>query len=97
MIGSPLKKARASLPGVDEDSLRAKFGLGVSGVRGDVLGAIEQDKVAGSSNVGPVAQDSPGFRNPFGSLSQENTMFGSQIGTQGADKAVKMEEMEEEL
>ena len=37
MVGSPLKKARASLPGVDEEYLRAKFGLGVSGARGDVL------------------------------------------------------------
>ena len=98
MVGSPLKKARASLPGVDEESLRAKFGLGLSGVRGDVLGAIEQDKAAGSSNVGPATQDTSGSGNRFGSLSQEKTFFGGQLGeTPESDKAVKTEEMEEEL
>ena len=97
MVGSPLKKARASLAGVDEESLRAKFGLRVSGARGDVLGAIERDKATGGSNVGPVAQDAPGSGNRFGSLSQDQIIFGGQLGAQAADKAVKTEEMEEEL
>ena len=90
MVGSPLKKARASLPGVDEESLRAKFGLGMSA---DVLGAIEQDGSAGATNVGPVAQDRPGF----GSSVPRSSMFGAQLGPQDSDKAVKTEEMEEEL
>ena len=90
MVGSPLKKARASLPGVDEESLRAKFGLGMSG---DVLGAIEQDNSVGTTNVGPVAHDRPGF----GSSTLGSSIFGSQLGIQGSDKAVKSEEMEEEL
>lgn len=34
MVGSPLKKARASLPDVDEESLRTKFGRGGSGHEG---------------------------------------------------------------
>ena len=90
MVGSPLKKARASLPGVDEESLRAKFGLGMSG---DVLGAIEQDNSIGATNVGPVAQDRPGF----GSSALGPSIFGAQLGMQDPDKAVKSEEMEEEL
>ena len=90
MVGSPLKKARASLPGVDEESLRAKFGLGMSA---DVLGAIEQDNSAGATNVGPVAQDRPGF----GSSAPGSSIFGAQLGMQDPDKAVKTEDMEEEL
>ena len=44
MIGSPLKKQRASLSGLEEDSLRSQFGLGLAGVHGNVLERIEQDK-----------------------------------------------------
>ena len=97
MVGSPLKKARASLPDVDEESLRTKFGRGGSGARGDVLGAIEQDKAADGSNVGPVVRDALGSGNRFGSLSQDKTIFGGQLGAQAPDKAIKTEEMEEEL
>ena len=85
-----MKKARASLPGVDEESLRAKFGLGMSG---DVLGAIDQRKSSGGSNVGPVTQDKTGFV-PMGRAS---SIFGGQLGRQDPEKAVKNEEMEEEL
>ena len=47
--------------------------------------------------MGPVAQDAPGLGNRFGSLSQDKIIFGGQLGAQAADKAVKTEEMEEEL
>lgn len=93
MIGSPLKKQRASLSGIDEESLRAKFGLGV---QGDVLGRIEQDRAVGPSNVGPVAQDPIGLGDSLGSIAQEKVVFGGQLGEQ-QQQAVKTEEMEEEL
>lgn len=93
MIGSPLKRQRASVSGLDEEGMRLKFGLGLLGANGDVLGAIEQDK----NNVGSVAQDKPGFGDILGLSTQEKVIFGGQLGLQGADEAVKTEEMEEEL
>ena len=64
-MGSPLKKQRASLQGAKDD-ISHRLGLGLSGVRADVLGAIEQTDGGGSvdHDVGPVAQD----RMSFGSL-----------------------------
>ena len=46
IIGSPLKKARASLSGGDDlgSGQRAGLGLGVSGMAGDIMGRIEQDQ-----------------------------------------------------
>ncbi len=93
MIGSPLKRQRASVSGLDEEALRSKFGLGLLGASGDVLGAIEQDK----NNVGPVAQDKPGFGDILGLSTQEKVIFGGQVGSQASDEALKTEEMEEEL
>lgn len=93
MIGSPLKRQRASVSGLDEDAMRSKFGLGLLGASGDVLGAIEQDK----NNVGPVAQDKPGFGDILGLSTEEKVIFGSQVGSKAGDEAVKTEEMEEEL
>lgn len=94
MIGSPLKRQRGSVSGLDEEAMRSKFGLGLLGASGDVLGAIELDK----NNVGPVAQDRPGFGDILGLSTQEKVIFGSQLGSQGGDdEAVKTEEMEEEL
>lgn len=94
MIGSPLKRQRGSVSGLDEEAMRSKFGLGLLGASGDVLGAIELDK----NNVGPVAQDRPGFGDILGLSTQEKVIFGSQLGSQGRDdEAVKTEEMEEEL
>lgn len=95
MVGSPLKKQRASLSGIDEESLRAKFGLGV---QGDVLGRIEQDRAAGASNVGPVAHDNIAFGDSRGSIAQEEVVFGGQPDAQQQqENSVKAEEMEEEL
>lgn len=37
VIGSPLKKQRASLSGLDDETMRQRLGLGLSGV-------LEQDK-----------------------------------------------------
>lgn len=84
-VGSPLKKQRASLSGVDEEDMRKRFGLGLVGVQADVLGAIKQEKVTNRNSDGPVAQD--------------NFTFGGQLGTAAPEeeKAVKTEEMEEEL
>ena len=46
IIGSPLKKARASLSGGDEGGSgpREGLGLGLSGMAGDIMGRIEQDQ-----------------------------------------------------
>ena len=44
IIGSPLKKQRASLSGVDDEAMRKRLGLGLSGVMGDVMARIDQDK-----------------------------------------------------
>lgn len=93
MIGSPLKRQRASVSGLDEEAMRSKFGLGLLGAGGDVLGAIEQDK----NNVGPVARDQPGFGDILGLSTQEKVIFGGQLESQAPDNAVKTEEMEEEL
>ena len=93
MIGSPLKRQRASVSGLDEEALRSKFGLGLLGASGDVLGAIEQDK----NNAGPVAQDKPGFGDILGLSTEEKVIFGGQVGSQASNEALKTEEMEEEL
>lgn len=93
MIGSPLKRQRASVSGLDEEAMKSKFGLGLLGASGDVLGAIEQDK----NSVGSVAQDKPGFGDILGLSTQEKVIFGGQVGSQMPDEAVKTEEMEEEL
>ena len=93
MIGSPLKRQRASVSGLDEDAMRSKFGLGLLGASGDVLGAIEQDK----NDVGPVGQDKPGFGDVLGLSTQEKVIFGGQLGTPSQGEAVKAEDMEEEL
>ncbi|KAL8732891.1 MAG: hypothetical protein Q9166_002492 [cf. Caloplaca sp. 2 TL-2023] len=45
IIGSPLKRARASVSGLDEEAMRQRLGLGLSGVlAGDVTARIEQAK-----------------------------------------------------
>ena len=93
MIGSPLKKQRASVSGLEEEGMGSKLGLGLLGVNRDVLGAIEHD----NNNVGPVARDKPGFGDVLGLSTQEKVIFVGQLGSQAADEAVKTEEMEEEL
>lgn len=93
MIGSPLKKQRANVSGLDEESLRLKFGLGLLGANGDVLGAIEQDK----NNVGSVERDKAGFGDILGLSTQEKMIFGGHLESQANDERVKTEEMEEEL
>lgn len=93
MIGSPLKRQRASVSGLDEESMKSKFGLGLLGVSGDVLGAIEQDK----TSAGPVGHDKPGFGDILGLSSQEKVIFGGQAEGRAPDETPKIEEMEEEL
>lgn len=44
VVGSPLKRARASVSGIDDDTLRQKIGLGESGLSADIMGRIEQDR-----------------------------------------------------
>ncbi|KAL9592823.1 MAG: hypothetical protein Q9179_006332 [Wetmoreana sp. 5 TL-2023] len=44
-VGSPLKRARASVSGLDEETLRQRLGLGLSGVlAGDAAAPVEQAK-----------------------------------------------------
>ena len=92
MIGSPLKRQRASVSGLNEESMRSKSGLGLIGVNGDVLGAIEQDK----ASTGPVGQDKPGFGDILGLSTQEKVIFGGRVEGQGSEEASKTEEMMEE-
>lgn len=93
MIGSPLKRQRASVSGANEESMRSKSGLGLLGVNGDVLGAIEQDR----ASSGPGEQDKPGFGDILGLSTQEKVIFGGQVEGQGSSEVSKTEAMEEEL
>lgn len=45
VIGSPMKKQRASLSGLDDEGMRQRLGLGLSGVTPDTLPPIEQGKL----------------------------------------------------
>ena len=45
VVGSPMKKQRASLPGIDDEVMRQRLGLGLSGVTADALPSIKQEKV----------------------------------------------------
>ena len=40
-----MKKQRASVSGVDDEAMRQRLGLGLSGVTADALPSIEQGKV----------------------------------------------------
>lgn len=93
MIGSPLKRQRASVSGLDEEAMKSKFGLGLLGVSGDVLGAIEQDK----TSAGPVTNDKPGFGDILGLSSQEKVIFWGKPEARAPDETTKIKEMEEEL
>ena len=45
MVGSPLKRARASLPGIDDEMVKERFGLGglgLSGLSKDILAESEK-------------------------------------------------------
>ena len=99
-IGSPLKKARASLSGNDDEEMRRRFGLGLSGVKGDVLGAIEQATGSeGGNNVGPVARDSSAFGGLLPAppaFVQHSTPAQEQQQQQKEPVKVKEEAMEEE-
>ena len=103
MVGSPLKKQRASLSGQVEGDMLSRFGLGLLGAKGDVLGAIERDSAVNGNSVGPVAQDKRVlFGDAAGSVVQEKVAFGGQLETSRLEtpqpeKVVKTEEMEEEL
>jgi hypothetical protein len=41
IIGSPLKKQRASVAGIEDETMRKRLGLGFTGGFGDVLGKAE--------------------------------------------------------
>ena len=97
IIGSPLKKQRASLSGLDEESLRSKFGLGLLGAQGDVLGRIEQEQGADGKGGESVAHDRPLFGESLSSIAQEKVRFGGPSRTEGQQQEVKREAMEEEL
>ena len=99
IIGSPLKKQRASLSGADEESLRSKFGLGLVGAQGDVLGRIEQGTATGTggNNVGPSSSERPLFGESLGRMLQRDAPSSGQGRANQPDQTVKTEEMEEEL
>ena len=42
ILGSPLKRQRASLPGLDDDGLRKRFGLGIAGGPGEAMGLVRE-------------------------------------------------------
>lgn len=44
-IGSPLKKQRASVTGLDDEAMKRRLGLGLSGVTGDILSQIDKPVV----------------------------------------------------
>ena len=101
-LGSPLKKARSSVSGVNDDDMRKRFGLGLHGVKADVLGAIEHDRIAGlpngekcGNNVGPVAKDGYGLGSGLLSGLAEGGAKDGQV-KQEQPKEVKLEDMEEE-
>ena len=97
IIGSPLKKQRASLSGIEEQSLRSKFGLGLTGAQGDVLGRIEQERGSDGQNVGPTSQDRLLFGDSLGSIAQEKVDFGERLASEKPQQATRTEDMEEEL
>lgn len=41
IIGSPLKKQRASVTGLDDEAMKRRLGLGLSGATGDILAPID--------------------------------------------------------
>ncbi len=48
-IGSPLKKQRASVTGLDDEAIKRRLGLGLAGLTGDLLAQIDSVQV----NEGP--------------------------------------------
>ena len=44
-VGSPLKKQRASVAGLDDEAMKRRLGLGLSGVTADILAQIDSVKV----------------------------------------------------
>ena len=95
MIGSPLKKQRGSLSGNDEESLRPKFGLGLAGPQGDILGRIEQERT-GEGKVEPVSQDRPLFGESLGSSIKEDFSLPGTQRSVDEEKPVKTDAIEDE-
>jgi len=81
---------------MEEESLRSKFGLGLMGAQGDVLGRIEQDKGPSGNDAG-LSQERPLFGGSLDSIAQEKVVFGGQPSAGQREHVVKTEEMEEEL
>ena len=73
-IGSPLKKQRASFQELDDESLRRRLGLGLSGVKTDVMGSIEQSNGGGTTvPAGPGLSAFGGPLSPPGSTAAAGT------------------------
>ena len=91
-IGSPLKKARSSLSGIDDEDMRKRFGLGIGGVNGinagggipqaDVLGRMEHDRLAGAGQ--PAARDAGNVGPSLGGL------LGGVLGNKEQSRAAPM-------
>jgi hypothetical protein len=61
-VGSPLKKQRASIPGLDDEMMRRRLGLGLGGTLGEILGSGS----APGGNVGPDNKDTRNLGVAFG-------------------------------
>lgn len=71
-VGSPLKKQRASLPGLDDEMTRRRFGLGFGATLGDMLGSGNISSSGG--NGGPVNKEAGNLGAPFGGSTTKSPM-----------------------
>ena len=81
--------------------MRKRFGLGLGGVKADVLGAIEHDRMADdrSGSVGPMAQNGFGLAGGLlGGLKATDSHGGSRNEdiNQEQPREMKLEDMVEE-
>lgn len=61
IVGSPLKKQRASLAGLDDEMMRRRLGLGFGGTLGEILGS----GTTPGGNVGPESGNARGLGKAF--------------------------------
>ena len=84
------------MSGIDSESLRTKFGLGLTGAEGDVLQRIEKDQGPPGPHLGQASRDEPLLGDLLGGTTQEKAALSEQSPAEGSQPAAKTEEMEEE-